>query len=44
MPRALEALDHIVRRLEYGELPVLEAAWEHVSPYACLGILAAHNR
>ena len=25
MPRALEALDHIVRRLEHGELSALEA-------------------
>ncbi|AJD43949.1 hypothetical protein RGR602_PB00419 (plasmid) [Rhizobium gallicum bv. gallicum R602sp] len=25
MPRALEALDHVVRRLEHGELSALEA-------------------
>jgi hypothetical protein len=25
MPRALEALDHVVRRLEQGELSALEA-------------------
>lgn len=31
MPRALEALDHIVRRLEHGELSALEA--DRYSPF-----------